>query len=654
MHVRKTCGSSQRRHPSRGPRTPRVKPSSKMKRATVRFGDEDAGWLASFSSPCGAALPAHRRRVLRAHPRARGRARRLHRRGADRAAASDRSCAGWTRVCSGPYDEAYFEETAQDRPHARPGRPAAALHVHGDGADPRRARAHRRGDAGRRAPRGRARRSRRALDLELAIMLETLPRRPRRAQSQRVERARARRRSTARCARTEHRYATPSSSRASSSSGSTPSGTVRLFNREAERVTGLRPRRGRRAAFVDDAAAGRRSREEHGAAARARRGRARAPRRARERGPHARRARSATCAGSSRTRRPRRPDEVVLFAIGHDMTDENALAARVRQSEKLAAVGTLAAGLAHEIRNPLNGAQLHITFLERALKRAGVDDAGHARGVARRRRRDPAPRARWSPSSSTSRGPSRSMKKPTSRAGALRARRRSSSPPTPRPAGVALDADLPPPELVVDVDAAKIEQVLLNLLRNAVEALAPAGGGHGRSCARGGSRGTCVIEVEDDGPGPAEPRRANLRRVLLDEAAGHRARARHRPPHRHRPRRDHRRRAAGPGDTVFRFTLPAPAQRHRCRMIDMETQHEHEGPHPGGRRRGERAQRASRSSCGRRATTSTPPTDGDERARRRRRAPARRRRHRPQDARHGRHRAARASCASRTAICRSS
>ena len=68
-------------------------------------------------------------------------------------------------------------------------------------------------------------------------------------------------------------------------------------------------------------------------------------------------------------------DDVVLFAIGQDLTEELALKEKTVQHEKLAAVGTLAAGLAHEIRNPLNGALLHVSFLERAIKKRGGDPA---------------------------------------------------------------------------------------------------------------------------------------------------------------------------------------------------------------------------------------------------------------------------------------
>ena len=42
---------------------------------------------------------------------------------------------------------------------------------------------------------------------------------------------------------------------------------------------------------------------------------------------------------------------------------------RMLRSERLAAVGTMAAGLAHEVRNPLNSASLQLTLLERRLAR---------------------------------------------------------------------------------------------------------------------------------------------------------------------------------------------------------------------------------------------------------------------------------------------
>jgi PAS domain S-box-containing protein len=59
----------------------------------------------------------------------------------------------------------------------------------------------------------------------------------------------------------------------------------------------------------------------------------------------------------------------VRYVFGVDLTDVREAERRARNAERLASVGTLAAGLAHEIRNPLNAASLHLTVLDRSLQR---------------------------------------------------------------------------------------------------------------------------------------------------------------------------------------------------------------------------------------------------------------------------------------------
>jgi signal transduction histidine kinase len=52
------------------------------------------------------------------------------------------------------------------------------------------------------------------------------------------------------------------------------------------------------------------------------------------------------------------------------------LSRRAQVAEKLAAVGTMTAGLSHEIRNPLNAAALQLSVLERRIQRLGKDAQG--------------------------------------------------------------------------------------------------------------------------------------------------------------------------------------------------------------------------------------------------------------------------------------
>lgn len=59
--------------------------------------------------------------------------------------------------------------------------------------------------------------------------------------------------------------------------------------------------------------------------------------------------------------------EIRVYASGIDVTELRELERQQRINEKLAAVGTLSAGLAHEIRNPLNAMSLQMQLLQRRV-----------------------------------------------------------------------------------------------------------------------------------------------------------------------------------------------------------------------------------------------------------------------------------------------
>jgi len=193
--------------------------------------------------------------------------------------------------------------------------------------------------------------------------------------------------------------------------------------------------------------------------------------------------------------------EVVLVAGGRDVTDDKARDERSRQNEKMAAIGTLAAGLAHEIRNPLNGAQLHVAFLERAIKRKGDQqemlEATRVVGDEIKRL------ALLVTEFLDFARPKPPELKPTSlfkclehAAGLVATDAQAAS--------VKLVSDPPSSDVEFPADFAKLTQVLLNLLNNAVEATGAAGGGTVVLRGRRGPR-QLFIDVEDDGPGLPSP-----------------------------------------------------------------------------------------------------------------------------------------------------
>ena len=456
------------------------------------------------------------------------------------------------RVCSAPHDEAYFEETAKiGRMHVRLGLPQrymftamALIRVSLEriaeetmGAD---------GPGAREA-------ISRALDLELAIMLETY-RDDYAARLQNIERE-EKHAAQRTLRRTEHRYVNAVELSRVLIVGLDVDATIKLFNREAERVTGFARDEVLGLPFVASLFDVDLHEEQIPTLAAAVQGQ-----------PMARdviEVAVRTRAGKLRDVRWQlayapsegEPDEVVLFAIGRDVTHENALGARVRQSEKLAAVGTLAAGLAHEIRNPLNGAQLHITFLERALRNttAGGDTLEAVQVIRAEIKRLGALVSEFLDFAR----PKPLDLEPTS----LRALCDHILPMAAPPASakVALKCEHPSTDFLVEMDAAKMEQVLLNLIRNAVEALEPVGGGTVTLRARRKPR-YAVIEIEDDGPGLPSPDAPIFDPFFSTKPSGTGlglAIA-------HRIVTDHEGSIdveSQPGNTVFRITLPLRSQR---------------------------------------------------------------------------------------------
>lgn len=177
--------------------------------------------------------------------------------------------------------------------------------------------------------------------------------------------------------------------------------------------------------------------------------------------------------------------------------EKRQLARRAQVAERLAAVGTLTAGLSHEIRNPLNAAALQLAVLERRIKRLPKGQAepllGPLAHVSDEIRRldhileDFLQFAR----------PTQIVPRPVDLPELLRqvmdflsgdAQRRE----------VKLECAPAPKLPKVAGDEGRLRQVFMNLTLNAMDA-SPRGGWVRASCDRQGDH--VVAAIEDDGPG---------------------------------------------------------------------------------------------------------------------------------------------------------
>ncbi|EDM77742.1 sensor histidine kinase / response regulator [Plesiocystis pacifica SIR-1] len=181
--------------------------------------------------------------------------------------------------------------------------------------------------------------------------------------------------------------------------------------------------------------------------------------------------------------------------------DTRKLERRARIAEKLAAVGTLSAGLAHEIRNPLNAASLQLQLLERRVKKVSEDvkllePVGLVQAEIARLSNLVDEFLRFARPADLQLRPVHLDELIKRVVGLLT--------PEAERAGIDLFATLSPEVGAIEGDAAKLEQVLLNLVRNSIEALEVTGSEIELSTARG-EGGMAELSIRDDGPGiPSE------------------------------------------------------------------------------------------------------------------------------------------------------
>jgi signal transduction histidine kinase len=188
--------------------------------------------------------------------------------------------------------------------------------------------------------------------------------------------------------------------------------------------------------------------------------------------------------------------------MGVDVTEERELLRRTLRAERLAAVGTLAAGLAHEVRNPLNSATLQLQVLARRIERGSTA------------REDLLPiidivgveiqRLDHLVSDFLSFAQPRPLRLAAMRMNELATAAATLARPEAELAGIKVSFELGAGDATVEVDAERMRQVLINLVRNAIEAMHEQRGTLTLRTRPTDAAGNARIEVEDTGPGFSE------------------------------------------------------------------------------------------------------------------------------------------------------
>jgi len=191
-----------------------------------------------------------------------------------------------------------------------------------------------------------------------------------------------------------------------------------------------------------------------------------------------------------------------VLVVADDVTDEVKTKARLIQTERLAAIGRMAAHVTHEVRNPLSSIGLNVELLEEEIEDRGAEPKALLRSIQReidrltevteeylRLARLPMPRLEPEP-----------LGELVDEVGRFVSRELEAS-------GVTLSVDVAGDLPLVAADEPQIRQALLNLLRNAKDAMPE--GGEVKIDARP-LDGGLAIRVRDHGEGIAEEARRHI------------------------------------------------------------------------------------------------------------------------------------------------
>lgn len=184
-----------------------------------------------------------------------------------------------------------------------------------------------------------------------------------------------------------------------------------------------------------------------------------------------------------------------IVGSGVDVTDVRNMEARVRRSEHLASISTFSAGVAHEIKNPLNAAMLHLQLLTRLLGKTAPDlaMARDASGIATSEIRRVASLLEEFLQFARPEKPRRTTTDLRHICDDIAALCRVEAEVAHIEIQVAGDA-----QLNIQADDARMRQVVLNLVRNAMEAVRANGRVNIDVMHKDGLARVCV---QDDGPG---------------------------------------------------------------------------------------------------------------------------------------------------------